>query len=384
MQFTPDLMPGDVTGSLVYDARTAEFSFREGPVFTNLLLADEINRTPPKTQASLLEAMEERQVSRRRRAAAAARPVHRDRHPEPGGVRGHLPAAGGAAGPVPAEADHADCRRASDEIGDPAAGTRRASTRATSRRRASGRSPAPADLAAGAGSGGGVTVGPEVIGYVVDLCRATRQLAVAALGVSPRGATALLAATRAWAWLSGRDYVDPRRRQGAGPADAAAPARRAAGGRAGGRHRGRRARRRARVRARCRADMAVTGRARAAGAVRRAGGRAAPGRRRPGSWRSAALLCCSVVVDLVLAGGVRPLRFQRSGGHFGAARRAVRGDAGRREPRWPLRSAGSSATRGRRRAGADDRHVLRVPAGERRALVTVASRRGAVTGRRRG
>src|SRR5690625_286173 len=56
-------MPGDVTGSLIYDARSAEFSFREGPVFTNLMLADEINRTPPKTQASLLEAMEERQVS---------------------------------------------------------------------------------------------------------------------------------------------------------------------------------------------------------------------------------------------------------------------------------------------------------------------------------
>src|SRR5215469_15537277 len=63
VQFTPDLMPADVTGSLVYDARTAEFSFRPGPVFTNLLLADEINRTPPKTQASLLEAMEERQLS---------------------------------------------------------------------------------------------------------------------------------------------------------------------------------------------------------------------------------------------------------------------------------------------------------------------------------
>jgi MoxR-like ATPase len=63
IQFTPDLMPGDVTGSLVYDARTAEFSFQPGPVFTNLLLADEINRTPPKTQASLLEAMEERQVT---------------------------------------------------------------------------------------------------------------------------------------------------------------------------------------------------------------------------------------------------------------------------------------------------------------------------------
>ena len=63
VQFTPDLMPGDITGSLVYDARTAEFEFRAGPVFTNLLLADEINRTPPKTQAALLEAMEERQVS---------------------------------------------------------------------------------------------------------------------------------------------------------------------------------------------------------------------------------------------------------------------------------------------------------------------------------
>ena len=63
VQFTPDLMPGDITGSLIYDARTAEFEFRAGPVFTNLLLADEINRTPPKTQAALLEAMEERQVS---------------------------------------------------------------------------------------------------------------------------------------------------------------------------------------------------------------------------------------------------------------------------------------------------------------------------------
>src|SRR6185312_2969948 len=63
VQFTPDLMPGDVTGSLVYDAQTGGFVFREGPVFTNILLADEINRTPPKTQSALLEGMEERQVS---------------------------------------------------------------------------------------------------------------------------------------------------------------------------------------------------------------------------------------------------------------------------------------------------------------------------------
>src|SRR5581483_11578497 len=63
LQFTPDLLPADVTGSFLYDQRSHDFTFRAGPVFTNLLLADEINRTPPKTQAALLEAMQERQVS---------------------------------------------------------------------------------------------------------------------------------------------------------------------------------------------------------------------------------------------------------------------------------------------------------------------------------
>src|SRR6476620_9224546 len=63
LQFTPDLLPADVTGSFLYDQRSHEFTFRAGPIFTNLLLADEINRTPPKTQAALLESMEERQVS---------------------------------------------------------------------------------------------------------------------------------------------------------------------------------------------------------------------------------------------------------------------------------------------------------------------------------
>ena len=82
----------------------ARSAFREGPVFTNLLLADEINRTPPKTQAALLEAMEERQVSVEGDHAPAARSVHRRRHPEPGRVRGHLPAARGAARPLPVQA----------------------------------------------------------------------------------------------------------------------------------------------------------------------------------------------------------------------------------------------------------------------------------------
>ena len=129
VQFTPDLMPGDVTGSLVYDARTAEFEFRAGPVFTNLLLADEINRTPPKTQAALLEAMEERQVSVDGEPRAAARPVHRRRHAEPDRVRGHLPAAGGAARPVPVEAQRpATAARPGDR--DPRPPCREASTRA--------------------------------------------------------------------------------------------------------------------------------------------------------------------------------------------------------------------------------------------------------------
>ena len=75
-QFTPDLLPGDLTGSFVYDQRTSDFAFRPGPVFTGLLLADEINRTPPKTQSALLEAMQERQVTVEGRTFALPRPFH--------------------------------------------------------------------------------------------------------------------------------------------------------------------------------------------------------------------------------------------------------------------------------------------------------------------
>ena len=75
-QFTPDLLPADLTGSFIYNQRTGEFEFREGPVFTGLLLADEINRTPPKTQAALLEAMQERQVTVEGRTFPLAAPFH--------------------------------------------------------------------------------------------------------------------------------------------------------------------------------------------------------------------------------------------------------------------------------------------------------------------
>ena len=101
VQFTPDLLPSDVTGSSIWNQRdAATFDFRPGPVFANVLLADEINRAPPKTQAALLEAMQERQVSIDGTTHPLRAAVPRPRHAEPDRVRGHLPAARGAARPV--------------------------------------------------------------------------------------------------------------------------------------------------------------------------------------------------------------------------------------------------------------------------------------------
>ena len=207
VQFTPDLMPGDVTGSAVFDSRTAEFSFREGPVFTNLLLADEINRTPPKTQASLLEAMEERQVTVDGRprplpevflVAATQNPVEFEgTYPLPEAqldrflLKLVLPLPGRdeeigilerhAGGFDPRDLDAAGVR--------PVAG--------------------PAELAAARAAARRVTVSRDVLGYIADLARATRVSPSLALGVSPRGATALLSTARSWAWLAGRGYVTP-------------------------------------------------------------------------------------------------------------------------------------------------------------------------------
>ncbi|MET3933327.1 MoxR-like ATPase [Arthrobacter sp. OAP107] len=207
VQFTPDLMPGDVTGSLVYDAANSEFSFREGPVFTNMLLADEINRTPPKTQASLLEAMEERQVS-------------------VDGVSRRLPVpfiVAATQNPVEYEGTYplpeAQLDRFLLKLTMPLP-DRNAEIEVV-RRHAAGFD--PRDLAAAgirpvAGADelerarqavAAVEVAPEVLGYIVDVVRATRAAPSFQLGVSPRGATALLNTSRAWAWLSGRKFVTP-------------------------------------------------------------------------------------------------------------------------------------------------------------------------------
>jgi len=207
VQFTPDLMPGDVTGSLIYDARTAEFEFRKGPVFTNLLLADEINRTPPKTQAALLEAMEERQVS----VDGLPRPL-----PDPFMVIAtQNPVEYEGTYPLP----EAQLDRFLVKLNVPLPG--RDDEFGMLRRHAAGFDPrdlaaaglravaGPTELAAGRAAAARVSVAPEVLSYIVDLCRATRSSPSVSLGASPRGATALLRTSRAWAWLSGRDFVTP-------------------------------------------------------------------------------------------------------------------------------------------------------------------------------
>jgi MoxR-like ATPase len=207
LQFTPDLMPGDVTGSLIYDARTAQFEFREGPVFTNLLLADEINRTPPKTQAALLEAMEERQVSVDGRPRPLPAPFLVAATQNPVEYEGTYPLPEAQidrfmlklAVPLPERADEISILERHAGGFDPrdlaAAGIRRVA--------------GPAELARARDAVRRVHVGGEVTGYIVDICRATRMSPSLQLGVSPRGATALQATSRAWAWLSGRDYVTP-------------------------------------------------------------------------------------------------------------------------------------------------------------------------------
>jgi MoxR-like ATPase len=208
VQFTPDLMPSDVTGQLVLDRSSPEgMRFREGPIFTNLFLADEINRTPPKTQSALLEAMEERQVT----AEGAARAL-----PDPFVVIAtENPVEHEGTYPLPeAQLDRflfkllvgypsfeqeteilARHNRGLDPHDIAGAGVRAVAT--------------PADLAAARVEVDAVDVQPTVQQYIVALCRATRESPSVELGVSPRGAASLLHAAKAWAWLSGRTFVTP-------------------------------------------------------------------------------------------------------------------------------------------------------------------------------
>jgi len=207
IQFTPDLMPGDITGSIIYDAHSAEFTFREGPVFTNLLLADEINRTPPKTQSALLEAMEERQVSVDGQPRLLPDPFVVIATQNPVEYEGTYPLPEAQLDrfllkltmPLPSR---------DDEVGilaRHAAGFDPRDLAGAGLQPVAGR----AELDAARAAVREVMLAPEVLAYIVDLCRATRSSPAVRLGVSPRGATALMSAARTWAWLSGRGYVTP-------------------------------------------------------------------------------------------------------------------------------------------------------------------------------
>ena len=206
VQFTPDLMPSDVLGQVVYDADTG-FRFREGPAFTNVLLADEINRTPPKTQAALLEAMEERQVTSEGRPLPLADPFFVVATQNPVEYEGTYPLPEAQLDRFlfklqvgyPDEAQEVEVvarhHRGLDPHDPAAAGVRPVAT--------------AADLDAGRREIDAVVVEDPVLAYIVAIARATRESTSLSLGVSPRGAAWLLHASKAWAWLAGRSFVTP-------------------------------------------------------------------------------------------------------------------------------------------------------------------------------
>lgn len=202
IQFTPDLLPSDVTGVAIYNQRTTEFEFRPGPIFTQVLLADEINRATPRTQAALLEAMEERQVTAEGETRPLPRPFLVLATQNPIELEGTFP--------LPeAQLDRFLLRV---RLGYPAEDDEKAIVR-----RFAGATPPPnvtpvleaADLARMAQTVGAVHLGEPVLDYLVRLARATRALSAVRLGASPRATLALARAARALAALRGRAFVIP-------------------------------------------------------------------------------------------------------------------------------------------------------------------------------
>ena len=203
LQCTPDLLPADVTGSFVWDPGRAEFVFHSGPVFAGLLLADEINRTPPKTQSALLEAMQEHQVTVEGRTFALPQPFHVIATANPVEYEGTYP--------LPeAQLDRFLLRLA---FGYPDRGEEVGVLDRRLARRREEASVAPvvdaeslSRLQAGVEQ---VDVDPDVVAYCVDLAAATRTHPLVDVGASPRGSLALVLVARALAVLDGRDVVLP-------------------------------------------------------------------------------------------------------------------------------------------------------------------------------
>jgi MoxR-like ATPase len=207
VQFTPDLMPSDISGHAVYDPKTETFNIRRGPVFTNLLLADEINRAPAKTQSALLEAMQELQVTIEGHSFELPPPFLTLATQNPVEHEGHLSVARSAARSLPAQgADRLSLARRREEDGgggEPGPhGLRLRPVAGAARGRARGNRGDALGTAL-------VTVDDAVIDYAVRIAPATRDWAGIALGAGPRGSLALVRAARAQAVLAGRDFVTP-------------------------------------------------------------------------------------------------------------------------------------------------------------------------------
>jgi MoxR-like ATPase len=202
-QFTPDLLPADLTGSFIFDQKQGEFEFRAGPLFTGLLLADEINRTPPKTQAALLEAMQERQVTVEGQTFALHPPFHVIATANPVEYEGTYP--------LPeAQLDRFLLRVS---FGYPTADQEWDVLARRLARRREEQELAPVTDAEGLSSMQAaietVSVEESVGRYCVALASATREHPQVLMGASPRGALALMLAGRAYAVIQGRDYVVP-------------------------------------------------------------------------------------------------------------------------------------------------------------------------------
>jgi MoxR-like ATPase len=202
-QFTPDLLPSDLTGSFLYDQRSHEFTFRQGPLFTGLLLADEINRTPPKTQSALLEAMQEGQVTVEGETFRLPRPFHVLATANPVEYEGTYP--------LPeAQLDRFLLRVS---FGYPSAREEWDVLQRRMDRRQEAQEVSRVTDAAGLlemqQAVETVTVDEGVGQYCVRLAAATRSHQNLLMGASPRGSLALLLTSRAYAVLRGRDYVTP-------------------------------------------------------------------------------------------------------------------------------------------------------------------------------
>jgi MoxR-like ATPase len=206
VQFTPDLMPSDISGHAVWDPKTETFSIRRGPVFTHLLLADEINRAPAKTQAALLEAMAERQVTIEGRsfelpppfmALATQNPLeHEGTYPLPEAQLDRF-----LLKVLIGYPQHADEVRMVADVSRGAASTFDLS--------AVPRVLGPGDIVAMQDATAALHVDDAIIDYAVRIAASTRDWAGIALGAGPRGSIALVRCARAQAVLAGRDFVTP-------------------------------------------------------------------------------------------------------------------------------------------------------------------------------